>query len=128
MSTPFAGFNRTRSLVLLGSAARTAALNTGDQNGEGCEFLHLIIDATAASATPGVTFTIQGKDPASGKYYTILASAAITGTGTTVLRVGPGLTAAANLVANDMIPSVWRVAITVADADSLTYSLGASLG
>ena len=86
-----------------------------------------MIDVTAISATPSVTFTIQGKDDLSGKYYTILASAAITGTGTTVLRVYPGLTAAANLTANDVLPGTWRLITTHGDADSITYSVGASL-
>jgi hypothetical protein len=47
---------------------------------------------------------------------------------TTVLKVGPGLTAAANLVANDMIPSIWRVIVTHGDTDSATYSVGCNFG
>lgn len=62
-----------------------------------------------------------------GQYYTILASAAITGTGTTVLRVYPGLTAASNLVANDILPSTWRVNLVHADSDSITYSVAAQV-
>ena len=114
-------------LVLLESAARTAAVNVDDQANLAAVGLILVIDCTAVTATPGVTFTIQGKDPASGKYYTILASAAITGAGTTVLRVHPELTAAANTIAKDILPRTWRVAVTVADTDSATYSLGAIL-
>lgn len=117
-----------RQLTILASAARTAALNSDTYpNDEGHRGLHVIIDATASAATPGVTFTIQGYSPLGDDYYTLLASAAITGTGTTILRVFPGATAAANLVANDCLPGLWRVAITVADADSLTYSVNAWL-
>jgi hypothetical protein len=130
MSIPMAGLNLGRSLILFPSEARALAqaYASGDQDGTSVEFLHIIIDVTAASATPSVVFKIQGKDPASGKYYDILVSVAITGVGTTVLKVGPGLTAAANLVANDMIPAVWRVIGTHADTDSITYTVGASLG
>lgn len=112
---------------LLASAARTATVNTADQINPGKSGVEIIIDVTAIAATPSVVFTIQGFDPLSGKYYTILASAAITGTGTTVLRVGPGLTAAANTVANFNLPRNWRVACTHGDADSITYSLAAQL-
>lgn len=89
--------------------------------------LVVVIDCTAIDASPSVVFTIEGKDPTSGKYYSILASAAIVGTGTTVLRVHPELTAAANTVAKDMVPAVWRITATHADSDSITYSVGASM-
>lgn len=109
------------------SAARTATTNSGDLDNGQHRGLHVVIDVTAVSATPSVVFTIQGKDEVSGAYYTLLASAAITGTGTTVLRVYPGLTASANLVANDVLPKTWRVLATHADSDSITYSVGACL-
>ena len=58
--------------------------------------------------------TLQGKDPVSGQYYTILASAALASTGLTVLKVYPGLTAAANTVVNDVMPTIYRVSSVVA--------------
>lgn len=82
-----------------------------------------IIDVTAATATPSVVFTIQGVEPISGNVYTILASAAITGTGTTVLRVHPSLTAAANTIAKDILPMAINIAAVHGDADSITYSI-----
>lgn len=113
-------------VTLLASAARTATVNTADQTNYGFRGLHVIIDATAASLTPSVVFTIQGKDSLSGKYYTILASAAVTGISTTILRVFPGATASANVTANDQLPTTWRVNCVHADTDSITYSVGAS--
>lgn len=117
---------QTRLLTLFPSAARTATANTDDVINDGARGVHLVINVTAAAATPSVVFTIQGKDELSDAYYTILESAAITGTGTTVLKVFPGATAAANTVANDCLPRVWRLLATAADADSLTYSVGGS--
>lgn len=119
-------------VTLFESKARTLDSNSRDiknsdfvkSSGTG---LVVVIDVTAVTDSPSVVFTIQGKDPTSGKFYTILASAAITGTGTTVLRVHPDLTAAANTVAKDMLPAVWRVSADHADADSITYSVGASM-
>jgi hypothetical protein len=115
------------TMTLLPSAARTATTNSGDLKNHQHRGVHVVIDAAAAAATPSVVFTVQGKCPLSGQYYTILASAAVTGVSTTVLRVFPGATAAANLTANDCVPENWRVLATAADADSLTYSVSACL-
>jgi hypothetical protein len=87
--------------------------------------LVLVIDATAVTATPSVVFTIQGYSPLGDDAYTILASTAIATAVTTVLRVYPGLTAAANLVASDVIPPLWRLTAVHGDADSITYSVAA---
>lgn len=108
------------------SAARTAtpAAMVAVRN-PGLRGLVVVIDVTAVDSTPSVVFTVQGYDSVSGKYYTLLASAAITGTGTTVLKVFPGGTAAANLVANDLVPAAWRVIAAHADANSITYSVSA---
>lgn len=110
--------------TMFSSAARTATSQTADQTNRNWRGLVCVIDVTAIAATPSVVFTIQGKDSVSSKYFTILASAAIVGTGTTVLRVYPGLTAAANVTANDVLPRTWRIDATHADADSITYSVG----
>jgi hypothetical protein len=91
-------------------------------------YLHVVTDVTASAATPSVVMTIDALDTVSGKYYNLLTSAAFTGgTETRVLKIGPGLTAAANLAANDVIPSTLRITMTHGDADSITYSVGAHL-
>lgn len=115
--------------TVLPSAARTASPDTMEFEALGVDYhgVHLVIDVTAVTATPSVTVTIQGVDRLSGKVYTILASAAITATGTTVLKVGAGLTAAANLVANDLLPPVFRITVAHGDADSITYSVAGQL-
>lgn len=84
----------------------------------------IFIDVSAASATPSVVFTIEGVAPTDkSTTYTILTSAAITGTGLTVLRISPHLTAAANTIAKDILPSALKVTATHADADSITYEV-----
>lgn len=116
-------------ITVLSSAARTATGQSADQTNHNARGLHLVIDVTAVSGTsPTLVVTIQGKDALSGKYYTVLASASITAVGTTVLRVGPGLTAAANTVANDIMPRTWRIDYTIGGTTpSFTFSVGASL-
>lgn len=108
---------------ILASAARTATVNSDTQTNDKFRGGHVIIDVTAATDTPSVTPKIQGLDPLSGKWYDLLEGAAITGTGTTVLKVYPGITAAANVAVSDLLPAKWRVTMTHGDADSITYSV-----
>lgn len=92
----------------------TASVNGQDIVNDEGRAAHVVIDITSITGTaPTATFTVQGKDPISGQYYTILASAALAAAGTTVLKIGPSLTAAANLVANDIVPRTFRVICTV---------------
>lgn len=116
---------RGESAIVLASAARTATptIDTFRVVG-GAQGLLVTIDATAAAATPSVVFTILGVDPVSAKTWTVLASAAVTGIATTVLRVSPHLTGSTNLIAKDVIPAYFTITAVHADSDSLTYSLG----
>jgi hypothetical protein len=113
--------------TILASAARTASVDSADQTNAYHRGVRIHIDATVlpGAATSNV-FTVQGKS-ASGDYYTILASAAIVGTGDTFLYIYPGGTAAANLVVNQALPAVWRVSVASGNANSLTYSVGIEL-
>ena len=117
------------ALVLLSSAQRTTATNSADVTDNfGAKSAVVIIDVTSVNAvTPTLTVTIQGKDPTSGKYYTILTSAAISTVSTVVLRVHPALAASANLIAKSIMPQTWRVSVAVGDADACNYSIGAQL-
>lgn len=109
------------------SAARTADPDTQELEVAGYRGLHLTIDCTSVTSSPSVVFTVMGVDRTSAKTYDILASAAITGTGTTVLKIGPGLTASANVVANSLIPPVIRIKAVHGNTDSISYSVGAAL-
>lgn len=116
---------QAQTITVFSSLARTATPTPTDFANATWRGCVVTIDVTAADGTPpSVVFTLQGKDPVSGKYYTILASAAITGTGTTVLRVYPGLTASANAVVSDVLPPVFRVNAVHGNAGSITYSVG----
>lgn len=106
---------------LLASAARTATVTGDDQVNTSGVGLRVVIDATASADTPSVVPKIQGKT-ASGVYYTLLEGAAITGTTTVELLVFPGAAVTANVSANKPLPRVWRLVMTAADADSLTYA------
>uniref|UniRef100_A0A6M3L4E6 Uncharacterized protein n=1 Tax=viral metagenome TaxID=1070528 RepID=A0A6M3L4E6_9ZZZZ len=111
--------------TLLASAARTATTSSADQTNYNGRGVHVVLDMTTVG-TGSVTLTIQGKDALSGKYYTILAGVAVTTDSTNVYRVYPGLLAAANAVANDIVPRTWRVNVVANNANAATYSVGAS--
>lgn len=114
------------NVTLLASTARTTSQTGADTDNLNYRGIHVVLDMTTAG-TGSVTLTIQGKDEASGKYYTILAGAAVTTNSTNVYKVYPGATASANAVANDVIPRTFRIIVTANNANSATYSVGYSL-
>ena len=110
--------------VIMASAARTAsAASTEFGPPPGTVGLTFRIDASASAATPSVVFTVQGWDAAANEWFDILTSAAVTGAGTTTLKVDPRITAAANTVAQHAPVPRMRVNAVAGDADSLTYSV-----
>jgi hypothetical protein len=119
--------NQNMTALVLANA--TASANGADLENVSGRAAHVVIDITSITGTaPTATFTVQGKDPKSGKYYTILASAALNAAATTVLRIGPALTAAANLVANDVMPRAFRVICTTGGTvTDLDATVGVSL-
>lgn len=121
--------NGPQLVTVLPSAARTATpANTNEYILTGkFRGLIVVVDVTAVTSTPSTVISIQGVDRVSGKTYAILDSAALVATGTTVLRVGAGLTAAANLVANDLVPPFIRIVATHGNANSMTYSVSAMI-
>lgn len=110
--------------VLLASAARTAAVQSADQINRGFRGVRVRTNISAITDSPSITVTIQERDSISGNYVDILASAAYsTAAQQATLIVYPGCVAVANVVANQPLPRVWRVSVTVADSDSATYSI-----
>ncbi len=116
---------RRQTQTILASAARTATIVSPVLSAEQVIATTFVIDVTATSATPTITATIEGKDPLSGSFYAILVDTGITAASTTFLQVGHTITAAANVAANNFLPSEYRVTVAHTDADSITYSVSA---
>ncbi len=112
---------------ILASAARTATNSTADQNNDQWRGMHLFINVSAIVSSPSVVFTISGKDPISATYYDILVSPAIVATGTTILKIYPGIGVLSNGAASDILPRTWRVTATHANSNSITYSIVANM-
>lgn len=117
----------TGALITL--TAASSGVNSADQTNLSGRGINLVIDVTAISGTsPTLTVTLQGKDTASGQYYTILASAALTATGVTVLQVFPGAAVTANVSANAQLPRTWRISTAIGGTTpSVTATIGASV-
>lgn len=110
------------SSVIYASAARTAtpaAVTKRVDRYKGCVVL---ISTTAVTSTPSTTPKIEGV-LSDGTVYPLLTGAAITGTGQVALKVFPGITAATNVAASDVLPQTIKVTLTHGNANSHTYSV-----
>lgn len=114
-------------VTILSSAARTATNSSADQTNHTGRGLLVAINVTAVTATPSITVSIENKETIGDTYTAVLTSAAITGTGTTWLKLYPGIAAAANVAASDLLAHTYRITVTHADADSITYSVQAQV-
>lgn len=110
-------------LTQVGATTTQASPDQVNVNGRGVK---VVLDMTAAG-TGSVTLTIQGKDPASGKYYTLLAGAAVVTNVTNVYSVYPGAPVTANVSVNDALPRTWRVLATANNVNPASYTVGASV-
>ena len=117
-------------VTLLASAARTAQTDSSDQVNYNAKGVMIILDITVDGASVGLTPSILMKDPISGKDVTIwTAAAAATLVGTDIYLIYPGVLAAdfdGTEAVSIALPRTWVLRIAVADADSATYSVGAS--
>lgn len=124
-----AGMNpaSSESRTLLASAARTATVDTADETNQSAQGVMVLINVSAVVGVASITVKLQGKDPVSGAYVDLLTSAAITTAGLRRLSLHPALTEAANTKVADILPRTFRVRVEHANADSITYSVAASL-
>jgi len=114
--------------ILLASTARTATNSTANRvKGLGVKSLHLILNVTVVPGGDTITPKLVGID-ALGIPYDLLVGAAISTTGTTVLKLGQGVGLLANGSAQDLLPDLYKVTITHSGSGSFTYSLTQNTG
>jgi len=119
-------FPQNLGKTIFPSAARTSTaypLVSADQVNNSGNGVHCVLDTTAYTSGT-LTLTLQGKDPASLKYYTLLSGAAVVSISTNVYKVFPGATVTANVSANDKLPTIWRVSIAGGSTPVSTNSVG----
>lgn len=113
-------------VTLLTSASRTTTQTSADITTYNLRGINVTLDMTIVG-TGSVTVSIDGKDPASGKYYNLLTGAAIVGNGTNTYKIYPAGVIAANVSANDHLPRIIRIVVTANNANAATYSVGYTL-
>ncbi len=124
-----------RYFTALSGEPRTSDTNSSDfiniQQNLNVSGVLITLDITEVADTPRITPSVQFKDPASGKYESLLtASSGVTGVGTHSYLIYPGAgTASGDItqVAAFPLPHVWRVSVAHMDTDAITYTVGASL-
>ena len=117
---------RNEELAVFNAVGATTTQTSQDFTNENGKGVKVWLDTTAIG-TGSVTLTIQGKDPASGKYVTLLSGAAVVTNATNVYTVYPGMAVAANVSANDILPKTFRIVVTANNANAATYTVGASV-
>lgn len=105
------------------AASTTTVTGPDVTNDTGARGITVVVDTTVIG-TGSITVTIQGKDKASGKYFTLLAGAAVVTNVTNVYTVFPGATVTANVSANAALPEIFRVVATANNANAATYTVG----
>lgn len=110
--------------ALITATAVTASQNSGDQTNYNWRGLKIVLNMSNVG-TGSVTLVIQGKDTASGNYYTLLSGVAVTTNGLTVYEVYPGVTVTANVSASTTLPRTFRVQVNANNANATTYTVGA---
>jgi hypothetical protein len=115
--------NNQDGLSIINAVATSSTQTSADilnYNGRGVKVWWNITTFGAA-----LTLAIQYKDPVSGQYITALSSAALSANGFTQYTIYPGITGAANVALNDILPRTWRVQVT--GASGSTFTVGASV-
>lgn len=91
---------------------------------------HIVVTIASVSGAE-ITVRIQGLDPfppdTPSNWYDILVSNPITSTGTTILKVYPGINTVPNGASSDILPWQWRVLIEHADANDIEYAISANM-
>ena len=116
-------------LTLAASAARTAAPTLAPpdfDNATPNAGVAVTVNVTAAG-TGSITCIIEGYDIASDTWYTVLSGAAIVTAVANTYMVYPGISDVANSRSGLHLPKKWRVRIVHNNANSITYSVGASI-
>lgn len=113
------------SATLVSVAAGTGVTATASQEfvcKGGVEAIEVLIDFTKVGAAPSVVFSIEGFDPESKKWFTLLASAAVIATGQAQLLVSHTSPNVTNVSAAHTVRSRMRLTATHGNTDSATYS------
>lgn len=111
------------------TAQGAGTIVSSDQTGFNVSRVTCVFNSASQSGTPSSTFKIQNKDAASGLYYDLVTSAAITAANTpTPISTGAGVSTVTNVAAGLPVARTWRVSATVGGTTpSITGTIGCSV-
>lgn len=115
-------FDGSPALITL-TAQAAGTVTSANQSNPLNKGIKVYVSISTIGSGNTVTVTLQAVDPGSGNVVTLLASTALAANGTTTLTVYPGLTAAANVTANDVLPYTWNIKAVVAGANATTATI-----
>ncbi len=92
----------------------------------GAQGIRADINISAISGTPAATFTLEGYDPGSRSWFTLIASVSKTTTGRFYLQAYPGAPVTANVSDNTIVPQQVRLRVN-GTATSITFTATAQL-
>lgn len=104
------------------TAQGAATVTSSDQNGFNVARVVCLYKQSTSTGGPSTTFTIQNKDAASGAYYDLITSAAITDGTATALAAGGGVAEVANKKTSWPVAKTWRVSMTVGGTTTPTVT------
>lgn len=111
------------------TAAGAATTTSADQTGFNVSRVICVFRQASFTGTPSTTFKIQNKDAASGQYYDLIQSAAITSSTTaTPIAAGGGLPVTTNVSSALPVARTWRTSVTVGGTSpGVTATVGCSV-
>lgn len=114
-------YEHSEYVVIPGVRGATADANPNPFLREGARDIRLDINISAITGT-SVVATLEGYDPQSGSWFTIVASAAKTGTGLFQLYAGVDIPASTNVAVQVPLPNRMRLKFTHNSITSVNYS------
>lgn len=113
-------------IVLIESAEYTATQSSNWYTNRKGRALVVTVDCTVDGAAASVVPTVEGRDHVGGAY-TMLAMTAVADVGKSQGYIFPGAAGTEGVDASAIIPREFRVTMTHADSDAITYSVGATI-
>ena len=117
--------------TLINASFVTAQQTSADQANTNGSGVIVVLDVTALKvggmANTALTLLIQGKDSASGKYYTLLTSDPVSTLSTVVYMLSPDIPHVPARTVRSLLPATWRVLVKASNANPVSYTVGCSV-
>lgn len=109
------------------SLSRTnATYNSSNLSFANAKRAHVVVDVTDKGASGTLDVLVQGLDPVSGNWYTILTFAQITTVSIVAGKIAAGIPVVANLAVDDVLPDTFRINAVVG-TNAVIFSVGINL-